>query len=163
MPGTPVYQPLLHEDAPAAKALIRTVWASEFGPDTHPLVRAYMDDPAVLADVSPLHYAAPRGVFYLATQDGAVVGTGGIDPVSPVVCELRRMFVASHCRRMGIARELVTRLLAFAATAGYRSVRLSSHKSLTAAHRLYDSMGFREAEPWEHEVAAHVVFLDRPL
>lgn len=180
-------RPLAAGDVEPVKALIRAVWRAEFG--THPLalVRDYMEQPEVLADIGPAHYAPPHGTFLVAeAADGAaaggavgprhIVACAGVERVGAplgtpsrgsthdkALCELKRMYVAPSHRRQGLASALCGELVRFARAAGYRHMRLSSNKALVASHRLYTAMGFRAAASWDHEAAEHVLFFERAL
>jgi len=90
----------------------------------------------------------PTGRFYLVEHAGAFVGIGCLKRLAPDVGEVQRMYVQPHVRGAGAGRILVERLLADARALGYRTVRLESLRALTAAHRLYRSVGFTEIQPY---------------
>lgn len=57
--------------------------------------------------------------------------------------ELRRMSVDSHYRGKGIAKALGRRVLEFAVLNNYSAVVLGTTAVKLAAHKLYESLGFR--------------------
>ncbi len=65
--------------------------------------------------------------------------------------ELRRMSVDSHFRGKGIAKVLGRRVLEFAMLNNYSAVVLGTTAVKMAAHKLYESLGFRRmAETEDH-------------
>jgi GNAT superfamily N-acetyltransferase len=108
--------------------------------DTRAMIRSDIDDPA--------KFYPPPGRFYLVQLAGSFVGVGCLKQLVPGIGEIQRMYVRPHGRGAGAGRLLVQRLLADARALGYRTVRLESLRALTAAHRLYQSVGFVEIEPY---------------
>ena len=98
---------------------------------------------------------ADRAIFLCAIADSAIIGTGAIKRVEDRECEMVRMFVDVAYRGRGIARAIADELIGFARGAGYDRMRLSSNNALTAAHRLYEKMGFQPAAPWEPNGEVH--------
>jgi putative acetyltransferase len=111
----------------------------------------------------PGKYAGPAGCILLARlvqpappSDGDTQGVGVPSPVGAValrpieaidgeprpVCEMKRLYVRPACRSMGISRALTTRLIAFAAEAGYARMKLDTSGDMIPAQRLYRSLGF---------------------
>jgi len=90
----------------------------------------------------------PNGRIYLVRHGSVYVGVGCLRRLAPGLGEVQRMYIRPHVRGVGAARLLVQRLLEDAKELGYTRVRLESLKALTAAHRLYRSVGFREIDPY---------------
>ena len=55
------------------------------------------------------YYGQRDGGFWVAIKDGTLVGTFGLERVSPQAMELRRMYVAPDARRRGIANRDMAR------------------------------------------------------
>jgi GNAT superfamily N-acetyltransferase len=156
-------RPLQQNDCEPLKHLIRTVWTEHFGSHPDEFVREYMNEPGTLVDIDPMIYPLPKSVFLVAVQDSVVVGSGAILAVSETVCEVMRMYTSLAIRRQGVARRILTELLAFAEGAGYSQVRLTSNKALLASHRLYESFGFSIAAPWDSAAERYAYFYARRL
>lgn len=80
----------------------------------------------------------------MAVLDGRVVGivaAQGREDDNTV--ELRRMSVDSRYRGKGIAKALGRRVLEFAVRKNYTAVVLGTTAVKLAAHKLYESLGFR--------------------
>lgn len=83
--------------------------------------------------------------FWVAVLDGRVVGivaAQGREDDNTV--ELRRMSVDSRYRGKGIAKALGRRVLEFAVRNNYAAVVLGTTAVKLAAHKLYESLGFRQ-------------------
>lgn len=83
------------------------------------------------------------------SQDALLGGVAFVEPGSPYANvaapaegEFRMLAVARHARRRGVAEALVRTCLDRARQLGLRQVVLSSHHRMTAAHRLYERLGF---------------------
>jgi putative acetyltransferase len=94
-------------------------------------------------------YSGCLGSFFLAYIGENVGGMAGIKYVSKEICELKRLYVSPHYRRVGIGSSLVERLLIVARKLGYSWVRLETLDFMEAAIRLYESYGFVRAPEYE--------------
>ncbi|HEX6269498.1 MAG TPA: GNAT family N-acetyltransferase [Anaerolineales bacterium] len=89
-----------------------------------------------------------RGIYLVAYLDGKPVACGALRPLEKTVVEVRRMYVARHARRKGIARAILRELEAAAARFGYKTLRLETGYRQLPAMALYESYGFRRIEPF---------------
>uniref|UniRef100_A0A8B9PRT5 N-acetylaspartate synthetase n=1 Tax=Apteryx owenii TaxID=8824 RepID=A0A8B9PRT5_APTOW len=92
-----------------------------------------------------------RSCFWVAVLDGNVVGivaARGNEEDNTV--ELRRMSVDSNYRGKGIAKALGRKVLEFAVLNNYSSVVLGTTAVKMAAHKLYESLGFKHVGVVEH-------------
>jgi putative acetyltransferase len=104
-----------------------------------------------LASISEA-YAGPRAVYFVALQDGALLGGGGIGPIAgepPDVCEVRKMYLRPEGRGHGAGGRLLELCLDAAREIGYRRCHLATLHSMHAARHLYARAGFRQLD---HEV-----------
>jgi GNAT superfamily N-acetyltransferase len=161
---TPTIQRLHPRHVQDAKALIRAVWQEHFASHSEAFVRDYLLLPNALDDIDEAAVGADAGRLFLVQEArNRVVATGAIHGVSNEVCELSRMFVASAWRKRGLATALAHRLLDFARSRNFKTVRLASNKQLTSSHRLYHSLGFRRCPSWEAEDDGHSVSMTLSL
>jgi len=94
---------------------------------------------------------AQRGRVFVAEREGAVIGVVALSaPGSPSravaqagEAELSRLVVAASARRLGVGRALVGRCRETAAAAEWHAIALWSRPYQTAAHHLYESLGYR--------------------
>ena len=100
--------------------------------------------------VDPGEFAAPGGVFLVATVDGRVVGCGGLRRHDADVVEIKRMYVRAAHRRQGHARALLRALEQRAADLGYRRVVLETGSAQPEAIALYTGEGYRPTEGFGH-------------
>jgi GNAT superfamily N-acetyltransferase len=97
---------------------------------------------ADLADLDSA-YSQRGGVFRVVTAgDGAVVGCGGLHPVSRDEIELRKMYLLPGVRGRGIGRRLLEDLLSEARRRGFARVVLETASVLREAISLYRRAGF---------------------
>lgn len=93
----------------------------------------------------------PSGLFCVATLHGEPIGCGAVRFHDGAPAELKRLWVASSARGLGVGRRLLAELEARAAASSSRSVRLDSNASLTEAIALYRSSGYHEIERYNDE------------
>lgn len=79
---------------------------------------------------------------WIAEQDGVRIGSVFILKESDAVARLRLLIVEPKARGLGVGRRLVEECLRFSRQAGYSEIVLWTHSILTAARRIYDSVGF---------------------
>ena len=108
-------------------------------------------------------YAPPNGSLLLAWIGDAAVGCAGVRKLSESVCEMKRLYVRDGERGGGIGRQLAVQLLARARELGYRRMVLDTLESMSAARRLYVSLGFRECAPYYDNPLAGVVYMELDL
>lgn len=87
-------------------------------------------------------YAPPRGGFWVAELDGAVVGSVAVRPKEGRTCELKRLYLAPSARGRGLGQVLYVHAETFARAAGYDRIWLDSSRRFVAARKLYERNGF---------------------
>lgn len=89
------------------------------------------------------------------------MGCGGLKLPPGAPAEIKRLWVRPGARGLGLARRLLAELEDRAARHGARTVRLDTHRALTAATRLYRESGYAEVPPFNDEPYAHHWFEKR--
>lgn len=108
-------------------------------------------------------YAPPKGRLYLLRIDGEVEGCIALRPSGEHDCEMKRLFVRPARRGAGAGRLLAERVIADARTIGYRRMLLDTLDSMQSAQRLYESLGFVDAEPYTHNPLTGVRYMQLDL
>ena len=76
---------------------------------------------------------------------------------------MKRLYVRALHRGSGAGRLLAERVIADARTIGYGRMLLDTLDSMQAAQRLYESLGFVDAEPYTHNPLAGVRYMQLDL
>jgi ribosomal protein S18 acetylase RimI-like enzyme len=111
----------------------------------------------------PGDYQPPTGALLLAELDGCPVGCVAMRPWNGEAAEMKRLFVRPAGRGTGAGRALAGAVIERARRAGYRSMRLDTLPTMTAARRLYESLGFREIAPYRFNPIPGTTFLELAL
>ena len=145
---------------PQDLAIVRTLfqsYADGLGVDL-----GFQDFAAELLNL-PGSYAVPRGRLLLAWQGTEALGCVALRPLDGDRCEMKRLFVQPAARGMGLGKRLAEAVCAEARLAGYGQICLDTLLTLTAAVRMYDSLGFKPIDPYIHNPLPAVIFLGRSL
>jgi len=108
-------------------------------------------DPARSRQVRDEELRPPAGVLLLATLQSEPVGSGCLRFHDGGWAEIKRLWVASSARGLGVGRRLLAELEARAAEASCSAVRLDTNASLVEAIAMYHSTGYREVAPFSDE------------
>lgn len=113
-------------------------------------------DPAQSISASDEEMTLPNGLLLIANLRGAAVGCGALKlHIDTKIAEVKRMWVASDVRGLGLGRRLLDRLSAEAESRGMVILRLETNRSLFEAKHLYERAGFVEVAPFNNEPHAH--------
>jgi GNAT superfamily N-acetyltransferase len=97
----------------------------------------------------PGDYALPQGRLLLAEYHGSLAGCAALHKLEPGINEMKRLYVRPQFRGKQIGRLLAEYLIAEAAVAGYKRIRLDTIEPLmSSAVSLYRTLGFREIAPY---------------
>jgi putative acetyltransferase len=92
----------------------------------------------------------PSIAFFSYRDDGTLLGVGAIKELDAENAELKSMHTAAEARGRGVGRAILTHLISFAESRGYRRVLLETGTTpgFDAARAMYESSGFLPAEPF---------------
>lgn len=90
-----------------------------------------------------VEYAAPKGAFILAEDQGQFVACIGVRQFADEVGEIKRLYVAPAARGRGLGRVLVELVITRARQLGYGSLLLDTLPFMKEAQALYLSLGFQ--------------------
>ena len=110
----------------------------------------------------PGFYQRGCGNFWVAVEDGAVVGTLGMLDIGNGQAALRKMFVSATHRgpAHGTAKRLLDTLLDWCHAHAVREIHLGTTAKFLAAHRFYEKSGFREIPRAELPASFPVMVVD---
>lgn len=118
-------------------------------------------DPARTISALDPELRLPAGLLLVARLHGEPIGCGALKLHRRAPAEIKRMWVASSARGLGIGRRLLAELELRAADHGARMVRLETNRSLVEAIAMYRSAGYREVPAFNDEAYAHHWFEKR--
>ena len=118
-------------------------------------------DPAASLAAEDADLTPPRGAFLVASVDGEPIGCGAVKSIAPAIGSLKRMWVASAVRGLGIGRRMLEALEGQARELGLTTLRLETNQTLEEAIHLYRSAGFRQVAPFNADPYAHHWFEKR--
>lgn len=83
-----------------------------------------------------------RGRFWVALNNGQVVGTVAIRDLGNQTAKLNRMFVLVEYHGSGIGQELLEHAVEFAKKQGFTKIVLNTHELMHRAHKFYEKNKF---------------------
>jgi GNAT superfamily N-acetyltransferase len=135
-----------------ARALMRgfIAWSRAHQADNLTLLDSYFDGAASERSLAKLPgwFGPPGGSLVVAYVDGRPAGCVAMRDLGDGVSEKKRMYVPVEFQGMGLGRALLDRIVADAAAAGYRAMRLETSVRQTDAIRLYERSGFARIETY---------------
>ena len=118
-------------------------------------------DPSLSISADAQELTPPAGILLVARLRGRPVGCGALKLHPGAPAELKRMWVASEARGLGLGRRLLQELERHARDTGVDVLRLETNRALTEAIALYRSSGYCEVEAFNDEPYAHHWFEKR--
>lgn len=120
------------------------LYAAEYGWSTEPMVAG------IVAAYAEAHDPAREGAW-IAEVGGERVGCVFCVAAGPETAQLRLLLLTPAARGRGLGARLVRTCVDFARAAGYRRMMLWTQDDLTAARRIYTSVGFRLTSTETHD------------
>lgn len=108
---------------------------------------AFQDFATEVRDL-PGRYAPSEGSLLLSLYGSEPAGCGALRKWEGRICEMKRLYVLPKFRGLGIGLALARELIAVAKHMRYDAMRLDTLPEMRSAHQLYQSLGFREIEPY---------------
>lgn len=92
------------------------------------------------------HYFENGGCFLMLLDEGRLVGTGAVQRIDEVVCELKRLWLLPQYQGQGLGYQLMQKLFAFARSKNYRVMRLLTDVRQARAINFYERLGFERMD-----------------
>ena len=111
----------------------------------------------------PGKYASPKGSLLLAVDGKNTAGCVALREFNDGTCEMKRLYLRPKYRGVGLGRKLAKKIIEEAARIGYSSIRLDTLKNLKEAMGLYESLGFKQVEPYYDNPLPGVMYWELQL
>ena len=105
-------------------------------------------DPGLKNKFDPAEMEPPNGWFVVARMAGKPVACGAVMKLggSNSVCEIKRVWVSTDARGLGLATRIMDKLEELAREAGFTLAKLDTNRALDEAQRLYEKLGYTKTE-----------------
>jgi GNAT superfamily N-acetyltransferase len=108
-------------------------------------------------------YAPPSGAFLLAQEHASYLGCVGLRHFADDVGEIKRLYTIPAARGSGVGRLLAEGIVAAGKQLGYARLLLDTLPSMTQAHSLYMSLGFKPIPAYRFNPVPGTAFLELML
>jgi DNA-binding MarR family transcriptional regulator/GNAT superfamily N-acetyltransferase len=112
-------------------------------------------DPAHSGSADASELSGSAGLLLVARLRAEPIGCGALKFHGRGPAEVKRMWVTTAARGLGVGRRLLVELERHARDRGAEALRLETNRSLIEAIAMYRSAGFVEVEPFNDERYAH--------
>jgi len=149
-----------HARFPADLGLVRTLfreYVDWLGEDLD--FQGFEDELSAL----PGRYAEPEGTVLLAYLGELPAGCVALRKHDERIAEMKRLWVRPSARAGGVGRSLVDAVERVAAGSGYTAIVLDTLERLTAATRLYESLGYERTGAYYHNPLESPVLMRKVL
>ena len=115
--------------------------------------------------ILPTMYGPPTGRLFLVQTEGTFVGGAALRRIeNDTTCELKRMYLRPEYRGQGIGKAIMEKSIEAARSLGYTVMKLDTiGYKMPWAVKLYESYGFRETAPYNHNPHAGVLYFEREI
>lgn len=111
----------------------------------------------------PEKYSEPEGAFFIAAENGGIIGCVGLKKIDNEICEMKRLFVNDGYKGKGVGKKLVEIIIGEAKRKQYKKIRLDTLATMKAALNIYYENNFYRIEPYYNNPADGVVYLEKTL
>ncbi|MCL1066875.1 GNAT family N-acetyltransferase [Shewanella olleyana] len=138
------------------------------GPEIAALLNEHLQDMYATSPADSVHaldmtkLKQPNITFWTIWENDLLAGCGAINAYSAKHVEIKSMRVANQFRRRGVAKELLSHMLAFAKKQGYQTINLEtgSMDFFAPARQLYSEHGFIECGPFaDYDLDPNSIFM----
>lgn len=116
-----------------------------------------------LADLENGKYVPPYGAILLSAVNDVFTGVVALRRLEHEICEMKRLYVQPQYRGASAGMYLAERIIQKAREMGYCKMRLDTHPDMTAAHRLYYSLGFYNIPQYNQNNVPGALFMELNL
>ncbi|HUN80297.1 MAG TPA: GNAT family N-acetyltransferase [Phycisphaerae bacterium] len=108
----------------------------------------------------PGKYTPPEGRLLIAKWSGRIAGCVAMKQLGDGICEMKRFYVRPELRGKGIGQAVAKAIIEESRLAGYARMRLDTVPSMQSAIRIYESLGFKDTEPYVYNPVPGVRYLE---
>ena len=112
-------------------------------------------DPTMSISANADELRPPVGIFAVARLAGQPIGCGALKIRDKKTGEIKRMWVHTDARGLGVGRRILDALEKKASGLSLRRLRLETNRALKEAQALYRNSGYVEVLPFNDEPYAH--------
>lgn len=108
----------------------------------------------------PGKYQLPEGRLYIAYFENRVAGCVALRYLEENKCEMKRLYVRPEYRNKKLGKLLAQKVIEDAGVIGYKSMVLDTLGSLKSAICLYESLGFKQIQPYYYNPLKDVLYFE---
>jgi ribosomal protein S18 acetylase RimI-like enzyme len=111
----------------------------------------------------PGQYASPTGCLYIALDENQPIGCVALRDLGQGICEMKRLYIKPLFRGQKVGKLLAEIIIKTARDMGYDYMRLDTVPSMKQANMLYNTLGFKQIEPYRFNPIEGATFFELNL